>query len=96
VVKNGQSVKIANDKLFVSSLVKDGIMKGPQSKAVLLKFIHEHEASEAAAERRTKADPFGGIKEFSWTDEQEKLFQKLENLAEAIDGKPERPLLNLG
>jgi Family of unknown function (DUF5681) len=32
---NGKPIKVTNDKLFVASLVKDGITKGPQSKLLL-------------------------------------------------------------
>ncbi len=56
-VKNGKPVKVTNDKLFVSSLVKDTITKGPQAKALLLKTIQQLEAREAAAAEA----PFDGL-----------------------------------
>jgi hypothetical protein len=82
---NGNPVKIRNEELFVAALVKDGITKGPQAKALLLKFILDQEAREAAmAEARKKADPWDEVPKFSWTEEQEKLCQELKEVADRI------------
>ncbi len=72
---NGKPIKVTNAQLFVSALVKDGIMKGPQSKALLLSVI-QHSLEQQAAEAQTnKTQP---LEEFSWTKEQELLYQELE------------------
>ena len=72
---NGKPIKVTNDKLFAASLVKDGITKGPQSKLLLANFIERAEARLAAeAEVRKQAEP---EKPFSWTEEQQKLYQEL-------------------
>lgn len=87
VVKHGKPVKFTNDKLFVASLVKDAITKGPQDKVVLLKAIQQLEAREAAvaAEARKKADQFGPVKEFNWTEEQQKLYEELGEVVKRVE-----------
>ena len=73
---NGKPIKVTNAQLFVSALVKDGIMKGPQSKALLLSAIQQSQA-EQAAETAPKKE-LEDEKPFSWTEEQELLYQELE------------------
>ncbi len=71
---NGKPVRRTNEKLFVASLVKDGITKGPQSKALLLNAIAlAYQAAEAPAKENAEAEPG-----FSWAEEQELLFPELE------------------
>jgi hypothetical protein len=78
---NGKPVKKTNEQLFATSLVKDGITKGPQAKALLLKSIAQEEAREAAeAEARKKAEAQKPAHEFEWAEEQEKLIQELERV----------------
>jgi hypothetical protein len=76
--KNGKPIKVTNDRLFATSLVKDGITKGPQSKALLANYVEKMEARLAAeAEARKKAEADKPVKPFSWTEEQEELLQEL-------------------
>jgi Family of unknown function (DUF5681) len=76
--RNGKPVKVSQDRLFAASIVKDGITKGPQSKAQLAGHIERLEARLAAeAEARKKAEAEKPAEAFSWTDEQEKLVQEL-------------------
>jgi Family of unknown function (DUF5681) len=72
---NGKPIKVTNAQLFVSALVKDGIMKGPQSKALLLSVIQHSLAQQAAEAQTNKTQP---LEEFSWTKEQELLYQEIE------------------
>ena len=67
--------KVTNAQLFAASLVKDGVMKGPQSKALLLNAIEHSLARQAAEAQTNKTEP---LEEFSWTEEQERLYQQLE------------------
>jgi hypothetical protein len=87
VVKNGKPVKFTNDKLFAASLVKDAITKGPQDKALLLKAIQQLKADAAAAgaEARKKANEFGPVKEFSWSEEQQKLYEELGEVVKRVE-----------
>jgi hypothetical protein len=87
VVRNGKPVKFPNDRLFVTSLVKDAITKGPQDKIVLLKAVQQLEVREAAvaAEAGKKADQFGPVKEFSWTEEQQKLYEELGEVVNRVE-----------
>jgi Family of unknown function (DUF5681) len=73
---NGKPIKVTNAQLFASALVKDGVMKGPQSKALLLSAIQQSQAGQAAetAPKKELEDE----KPFSWTEEQELLYQELE------------------
>ena len=48
---NGKPIKVTNEQLFAASLVKDGITKGPQSKARLAGLIERLEAQLAARSR---------------------------------------------
>jgi hypothetical protein len=77
---NGKPIKATNGQLFVASLVKDGITKGPQSKALLAKTIKECEAHMAAkAEALNNAEaqePAAG--KFNWEEEEEKLYQEIQ------------------
>ena len=84
-VKNGKPVKITNDKLFVSSLVKDAITRGPQAKALLLKAIHQLEAPSPRTGKGQVVDTFGDVKEFTWTDEQQKLFEDLDEVIKSSE-----------
>ena len=74
---NGKPIKVTNRELFARSIVKDAITKGPQSKALMLNVIDQHEAQLAAeAEARNKV----GAQEpanFDWSEEQEKLYREL-------------------
>jgi hypothetical protein len=78
---NGKPVKVTNDKLFAASLVKDGITKGPQSKLQLANRVERAEARWAAevrlaAEAEVRRQP-EAEKPFSWTAEQDKMYQEL-------------------
>jgi hypothetical protein len=78
---NGKPIKVTNDKLFAASLVKDGITKGPQSKLQLANRIERAEARWAAedrwaAEAEVRKQP-EAEKPFSWTAEQDKMYQEL-------------------
>jgi hypothetical protein len=78
---NGKPVKVTNDKLFAASLVKDGITKGPQSKLQLANRVERAEARWAAearlaAEAEVRKQP-EAEKPFSWTAEQDKMYQEL-------------------
>ena len=54
---NGKPIKVTNQELFARSIVKDAITKGPQSKALMLNVIDQHEAQLAAeAEARNKVE----------------------------------------
>ena len=78
---NGKPIKVTNEQLFAAALVKDGITKGPQSKALLAGFIERLEARSAAeAEARKKAEAEKPAEAFSWSEEQEKLFRELERV----------------
>jgi hypothetical protein len=82
---NGSPVKIRNEELFVAALVKDAITKGPQSKALLMKSIRDQEVRDAAiAEAGKKVDSWGEVQEFSWTEEQQKLYQRVKEAANRI------------
>jgi Family of unknown function (DUF5681) len=75
---NGKSVKVTKKEAFARALVMDGITKGPQSKTLLLNFLNQQEAHEAAeAEAKKKAAAEEPVQKFSWTEEQEKLFREL-------------------
>jgi hypothetical protein len=82
-VKNGKPVKITNDKLFVASLVKDAITRGPQAKAQLLKAIHQLGAPSPRIGKGQVVDTFGDVKEFVWTDEQKQLFEDLDEVVKS-------------
>ena len=80
--RNGKPVKVSQERLFAASLVKDGITKGPQSKALLAGFIERQEARLAAElEARKKAEAEKPAEAFSWSEEQEELYQELERIA---------------
>jgi hypothetical protein len=80
---NGRPIKATSAKLFVASMVKDGITKGPQSKKLLLSAVRESEALEGEMEAaRRKAAAEKPIQEFSWTEEQELLYLELERVIE--------------
>ena len=54
---NGKPIKVTNEELLARSIVKDAITKGPQSKALMLNVIDQHEAQLAAeAEARKKVE----------------------------------------
>ena len=76
---NGKPIKVTNNELFAAALVKDGITKGPQAKRLRLSVIHKSEAlleqMEVAKKKVEVEEPFP---KFSWTDEQERLYQELE------------------
>ena len=75
---NGKPVKMSQEQLFAASLVKDGITKGPQSKALLAGFIERLEAQLAAeVEARKKAEAQKPAEAFNWGEEQERLIQEL-------------------
>jgi Family of unknown function (DUF5681) len=79
---NGKPVKVSQERLFAASIVKDGITKGPQSKALLRKIVEQEEAREAAeAEARKKAEAEKPAEAFSWSEEQEELLRELERIA---------------
>jgi uncharacterized protein DUF5681 len=74
----GKPVKVSQERLFAASIVKDGITKGPQSKALLAGFIERLEARLAAeAEARKKAEAEKPEKAFDWGEEQEELIKEL-------------------
>ena len=74
---NGKPIKVTNEELFARALVKDAITKGPQSKALMLNVIAQHEAQLAAeAEARKKAEAEAPAK-FDWGEEHEELLQEL-------------------
>ena len=78
---NGKPIKVTNEQLFAASLVKDGITKGPQSKALLAGFIERLEARLAAeAEARKKAEAEKPAEPFSWSEEHEQLDRELERV----------------
>ena len=80
--RNGKPVKVSQERLFAASLVKDGITKGPQSKALLASFIERQEARLAAElEARKKAEAEKPAEAFSWSEEQEELYRELERIA---------------
>jgi hypothetical protein len=68
-------------------VVKDATTKGPQDKIVLLKAVQQLEVREAAvaAEAGKKADQFGPVKEFSWTEEQQKLYEELGEVVNRVE-----------
>jgi hypothetical protein len=72
---NGKPIKVTNDKLFAASLVNDGITKGPQSKLQLADRVEPAEA-RGAAEAEVRKQP-EAEKPFSWTVEQDKMYQEL-------------------
>jgi hypothetical protein len=72
---NGKPIKVTNDKLFAASLVNDGITKGPQSKLQLADRVEPAEA-RWAAEAEVRKQP-EAEKPFSWTVEQDKMYQEL-------------------
>jgi hypothetical protein len=72
---NGKPIKVTNDKLFAASLVNDGITKGPQSKLQLEDRVERAEA-RWAAEAEVRKQP-EAEKPFSWTVEQDKMYQDL-------------------
>jgi Family of unknown function (DUF5681) len=72
---NGKPIKVTNDKLFAASLVNDGITKGPQSKLQLADRVEPAEA-RWAAEAEVRKQP-EAEKPFSWTAEQDKMYQEL-------------------
>jgi Family of unknown function (DUF5681) len=82
---NGKPIKVTNNELFAAALVKDGITKGPQAKRLLLSVIHKSEAlleqMEVAKKKVEVEEPFP---KFSWTDEQERLYQELESVAAGL------------
>ena len=82
---NGKPIKVTNNELFAAALVKDGITKGPQAKRLLLSVIHKSEAlleqMEVAKKKVEVEEPFP---KFSWTDEQERLYQELELVAAGL------------
>jgi hypothetical protein len=84
-VKSGKRVKITNEKFFFSSLVKDAITRGPQAKALLLKAIQQLEAPVPRAGKGQVVDTFGDVKEFTWTDEQQTLFEDLQAVAKSFE-----------
>ena len=85
-VKNGRPVKTTNVKLFVASLVKDGITRGPQAKAQLLKAYHQLGAPPSPRIGKGQVvDTFGDVKEFVWTDEQQKLFEDLDEVIKSSE-----------
>jgi hypothetical protein len=89
---NGNPFKIRNEELFVAALVKDGITKGPQAKALLMKSIRDQEARDAAiAEARKKVDPWGEVQEFSWAKEEQELYQQLKEVTDRIREQQEHP-----
>ena len=51
---NGKPVKVSQEQLFAASLVKDGITKGPQSKALLAGFIERLGGSIGGRSRGTE------------------------------------------
>lgn len=80
---NGRPIKATSAKLFVASMVKDGITKGPQSKKLLLSAVRESEALEDEMEVARKKDAAEKpVEEFSWTAEQELLYLELERAIE--------------
>jgi hypothetical protein len=84
---NGRSVKLMNYDLWIMSLVKDGITKGPQSKALLLKSIMMIQAQLAGkAELQAKAEVQKSESNFEWSEEQEKLYQELGKAIAQADG----------
>jgi Family of unknown function (DUF5681) len=87
---NGRPIRMTNAQLFVASLVKDGITKGPQSKALLLNAIQQSQAEQAAdapLKENAKAEP-----EFSWAEEQEILYRELEATYAKLQSAPDADL----
>jgi hypothetical protein len=84
-MKNGKQLKITNQRLFVSSLVKDAITRGPQAKALLLKTIQQLQAPAPCTGKGQVVDTFGDVKEFTWTDEQQTLFEDLQAIAKGFE-----------
>ena len=78
---NGKPIKVTNQELLARSIVKDAITKGPQSKALMLNVIDQHEAQLAAeAEARNKVgaqEPANFYSNLYWSEEQEKLYREL-------------------
>jgi hypothetical protein len=76
---NGKPVKATNRQLFATSLVKNGITGGAQAKKLLWSLVSESEKFiEKTEGAKKKLDPEEPIPEFSWTDEQEQLYQEME------------------
>ncbi len=88
VLIDGANTKLGNNELFAKHLVKAAITKGPQSSALLLALVDKWEAQLAAEAAvlaaKKELEPKEG---FSWTDEMEKLYQKL-TLDLAENGEP--------
>ena len=94
---NGEPVKVGNYRMFVKSCIKDGITKGPQSKALLINHVLREEArlaAEAAArssaedEKSAEGDEF--VK-FSWTREHEELQRELGEAIKRLEKENEEP-----
>ena len=74
VVLNGKPGKLRNSQILASQIVKAAISKGPAAMKLLVQLIEAQEAREAAAAARLKKEG----PPFSWSEEQEKLFRRLE------------------
>jgi hypothetical protein len=83
----GQPIKITNEAIFASQLVKAGITKGPQSAGLLVSMIEKVEARRAAEEAaRVAKQAEEPMKEFTWAQAQEELYQELKRYAERNSG----------
>jgi hypothetical protein len=79
-VMNGESIKVTNIELFAAALVRAGITKGPQSGALLLNYVRQHEAQLAAEDAALAAKrQLQPEKKFSWDEEMEELYQSVAN-----------------
>ena len=78
----GKMVRASQSQLFAQQMVKNGITKGPTAMKLVLQFIEAHEAREAAKEAlKVKRASEGGLANFSWDDEKERILQELSDAA---------------
>jgi Family of unknown function (DUF5681) len=73
----GKIVKASNHQLFAQQMIKDGITKGTAAKKLVLQFMEQHEAREAAKEALKAKKQAEGSADIDWDAEQEAVYQEV-------------------
>ena len=72
----GKIVKASNHQLFVQQMIKDGITKGTAAKRLVLQFMEQHEAREAAREELAAKKQAEGPVDIDWDEEQDAVLKE--------------------
>jgi polyhydroxyalkanoate synthesis regulator phasin len=82
-IGGGKAVTKSYLEAHISQMVKDGIMKGPQSKKHLSQLLREAEIRLAEEKAKGRSMKYMEEREFNWTEAQETLFQELHDVEAA-------------